>query len=353
MNETAAIDADLAAFAAEQGLVRPGERAVWTPLAGGVSSDIWRLDAGGRSVCVKRALAKLKVKDDWTAPIGRNLYEWRWFETVAGILPDAVPRLIALDEARGAFAMEFLEPAAHPLWKAQLLAGRANVAFADAVGERLGLIHAATSRSPAMAERFSTDETFFALRLDAYLLATARRRPRVASALEALVERTAAIHVSLAHGDVSPKNILMGPKGPVFLDAETAWYGDPAFDVAFCLNHLLLKCLVAPRAWGDLMLSFGALAARYLDQVDWEAIEDVDARAASLLPGLMLARVDGKSPVEYLTDEADKDFVRAVAEPLLLTAPKAVTEVASAWMFALRDRRNTNGNPGDNAGSSG
>ncbi len=258
----ASIDADLAAFAAEQGLVRDGEAAVWTALAGGVSSDIWRLDAGGRTVCVKRALAKLKVKDDWTAPIGRNLYEWRWFETAGSILPGAAPTLIALDEARGAFAMEFLPPADHPLWKAELLAGRVDVGFAGEVGARLGRIHAATARSPAMAARFPTDAIFMDLRLDAYLLATARRRPRVAAALEALVARTAGTHLALAHGDVSPKNILMGPKGPVFLDAETAWYGDPAFDVAFCLNHLLLKCLAAPDAWSDLMISFGTLAAK-------------------------------------------------------------------------------------------
>src|SRR6202012_5750727 len=104
--------------------------------------------------------------------------------------------------------------------------------------------------------------------------------------------------IALMQGDISPKNILMGPKGPIFLDAETAWYGDPAFDLAFCLNHLLLKCLVAPDARSALTISFGTLAARYLDQVDWEAIEAVDARVASLLPGLLLARVDGKSPVE-------------------------------------------------------
>jgi tRNA A-37 threonylcarbamoyl transferase component Bud32 len=337
MTETA-VDPELAAFAQERGLVAPGETAVWTPLAGGVSSDIWRLDVDGRTVCLKRALAKLRVKDDWTAPIGRNLYEWRWFETAHRIVPDAAPELIALDERRGVFAMAFLPPKDYPLWKAELLAGRADVAFAGQVGERLGRIHAATAHSPVVAERFSTDKTFFDLRLDAYLLATARRRPRVASALEALTARTTALHLALVHGDVSPKNILMGPKGPVFLDAETAWYGDPAFDVAFCLNHLLLKCLVQPTAREGFLASFGAFATAYLDQVGWEARSGLEARAASLLPGLMLARVDGKSPVEYLTQEADKTQVRDVAEALLLSPPTRLGEVADAWVDALRER---------------
>ena len=328
-------DADLAAFAAEQGLVCAGETGVWTPLAGGVSSDIWRLDAGGRTVCVKRALARLKVADDWTAPVSRNLYEWRWFETVRAHFPDAAPKLVAADAARGVFAMAFLPGEDYPLWKAHLLAGRADALFSAKVGDQLGLIHASTARSAALAARFPTDDLFFALRLEPYLLATARRRPRVAAALEALAARTAGLHLALVHGDVSPKNILIGPRGPVFLDAETAWYGDPAFDLAFCLNHLLLKCLAAPAARADLCASFDALSDAYLAQVDWEPPAAIEARAASLLPGLTLARIDGKSPVEYLTRDADKDLIRAVAEPLLLAPPSRLAEVSAAWARAL------------------
>ncbi len=329
------VDADLADFAREAGLVRPGETPIWTPLAGGVSSDIWRLDAGGRTVCVKRALAKLRVADDWRAPVDRNLYEWRWFVTVRAHFPESVPKPIALDEARGVFAMAFLAPADHPLWKARLLVGAADPAFAAQVGARIGQIHAATARDPVLAARFPTDALFHALRLDPYLLATARRRPEVAPAIEALVARTAATHLALVHGDVSPKNILVGPLGPVFLDAETAWYGDPAFDLAFCLNHLLLKALVAPGARDDLRASFHALAGAYLAQVSWEPADALEARAASLLPGLFLARVDGKSPVEYLTAESQKDQVRRTAIPLLLSPPARLGAVQAAWDATL------------------
>ena len=173
--------------------------------------------------------------------------------------------------------------------------------FAADVARRLARIHAATAADPAVAGEFPTDAIFHAIRLEPYLLATARAHPDLAAPLERLAAVTAATKRALVHGDVSPKNILVGPRGPVFLDAECAWWGDPAFDLAFCLNHLLLKCLWTPPARAGFLACFDALAAAYLAGVDWEPPAALEARAARLLPGLFLARVDGKSPVEYLT----------------------------------------------------
>jgi tRNA A-37 threonylcarbamoyl transferase component Bud32 len=325
------VDVDLEAFAREAGLIRAGETARWTALSGGVSSDIWRLDSGGRAYCLKRALAKLKVADDWTAPVERNLYEWRWFETVGGWFTGFAPLLIARDAGRGVFAMQWLAPEQHRLWKAELLGGRVDIDFASAVGRALGRIHAASAAEPALAERFPTDAYFHELRLDPYLLAAGRRQPDAAPALEALVARTAGIHRALVHGDVSPKNILIGPDGPVFLDAETAWWGDPAFDLAFCLNHLVLKTRVAPSSKAALAASFHALSNAYLDQVDWEPRSVIEHRAATLLPGLLLARVDGKSPVEYLPEEGDRAPVRRAALALLAAPVETLAEVWAGW----------------------
>ena len=175
------------------------------------------------------------------------------------------------------------------------------------------------TNNPVVKRRFATDGIFQDIRIEPYLLRTARAHPDLASKLQTLAQQTLATRRVLVHGDVSPKNILVGPDGPVFLDAECAWFGEPAFDLAFCLNHLLLKCIWRPRWTGSYLDCYAALAESYFGHVDWESPSQLEKRAAALLPGLMLARVDGASPVEYVTEAADKERVRLIARRALET----------------------------------
>jgi aminoglycoside phosphotransferase (APT) family kinase protein len=331
----AAPPAEILAALSRLGLVGGGERPRCSPLPGGVSSDIWRVDLAGGPICVKRALPKLKVAADWRAPVERNAYEVAWMETAARILPGCAPRILGHDGEAGLFAMAFLDPAEHRLWKAELMAGRAEPRFAAQVGGSLAAIHAGTASDPAIAAHFATDAIFHAIRLEPYLEATARAHPDRATALSALVATTARGKQALVHGDVSPKNILVGPDGPIFLDAECAWYGDPAFDLAFCLNHLLLKCLWRPVAAAGFLACFGALAGSYRNGVTWEPAAAVEGRAARLLPGLLLARIDGKSPVEYITAEPERDMVRRTARALLADPVDRLGAVAEVWQENL------------------
>jgi 5-methylthioribose kinase len=276
-------------------------------------------------------LPQLRVAADWRAPIERNATEAAWFRTVAAVMPEAVPAVLAEDAHTGMFAMAYLPPRSFEVWKSQLQHGQVIPAIAAEVGRRLARIHSRFAQSPDIAAEFATDAIFHAIRLEPYLLATARAHPDRAAALEKLAEETARTRLTLVHGDVSPKNILIGPQGPVFIDAECAWFGDPAFDLAFCLNHLLLKCLWVPAAAARLLAAFDSLAKTYLARVDWEAVERIDRRTAHLLPGLFLARIDGKSPVEYLTAEEDKNTVRRVARSLLADLPECLTEIRRIW----------------------
>ena len=317
------------------GLIGPHDTPPFTALAGGVSSDIYRVDLAAGPVCVKRALPQLKVSAVWEAPVERNRWEVAWMRAAAAIVPQFVPRVLADDAESRSFAMEFLAPEGHPVWKAQLRDGTIDVSTAAEVARRIVAVHRATAGDAEVARRFATDAIFHSIRLEPYLLATAARHPDRAGALEVLAEVTATNKLALVHGDVSPKNIVVGRNGPILLDAECAWYGDPAFDLAFCLNHMLLKCLWRPQ-WRDQYLAcFDALATNYLAGVDWEACEAIEARVARLLPGLLLGRVDGKSPAEYVTGERDKDRVCRVARSLLLHPARKLGAVRDAWQREL------------------
>jgi len=332
MTEAAPADhAVLDAALARMGLIAPGETASYTALTGGVASDIWKVDSRAKTFAIKRALPKLKVADDWYVSVARNAYEVKWMEVVRGILPDAVPQLLGHDPQAGLFAMAYLDPAVYRNWKSELRDGHTDAAFAAEIGRSLADIHGTTARSDALAAAFATDETFHAIRLAAYLEATASKHPQAADALMALSRQTLATKLTLVHGDVSPKNILVGPRGPVFLDAECAWYGDPAFDLAFCLNHMLLKCLWTPRAAARFLDLYDVLARTYLAGVTWEPPAAMERRTAHLLPGLFLARVDGKSPVEYVTAEDDKAKIRRVALECLAHPPDQLSEIRNAW----------------------
>ena len=311
------------------GLAREDEHVHATPLTGGVSSGIYRVDLRSGSYCVKQALPQLKVAKLWTVPVERVFAEVAWLRTAAAIVPGHVPRVLGEDAASKSFVMAFLG-ADHRNWKADLLAGRVDPEIARAVGDVLGRIHAATADDPEIARRFANDANFHALRLDPYLGEAARLHPALAAVLLATLQRTAETKRVLVHGDVSPKNILVGPAGPVLLDAECAWFGDPAFDLAFCLNHFLLKAAHLPARLDALMACFHGFLSAYWPHVHWEPAAALEARVAALLPALALARVDGKSPVEYL-GEPQRAAVRRAGIALLQDPPSSLTHLAGRW----------------------
>jgi len=299
------------------------------PLTGGVSSDIVRIRlADGQVYCAKRALPKLKVASDWQAPLERNHFEIAWLRRAGEIVPGAAPKVLGEDREHGIALLEYLPPEDFRLWKSELLAGRADPHTPVAVAEALGRIHAATLNDAAVAAAFATDALFDALRLDPYLRTLAARQPGLNEPILACLAETAATKLALVHGDVSPKNILVGKADghPVLLDAECAWYGDPAFDAAFCLNHLLLKAVHVPEIRAALFEEAAAFLVTWLGHFPAPLRADTERRTATLLACLMLARVDGKSPVEYLSP-AEQQTVRDIAMPLVAEPPSTIAAV--------------------------
>lgn len=290
-------------------------------LTGGVASDIGVVDLGNRRICVKFALEKLKVQEDWHAPLHRNRAEYGWLTFAATVNPDCVPQLFGRSDCENGFAMAFLPPGQVNNWKETLLQASPPQGEAAAVGQVLGRIHAASSSPTFDRAAFHNRDDFHALRIEPYLLFTAARHEAVSRQLKLLAKGLYAADQVLIHGDVSPKNILLRAGHPIILDAECATMGDPAFDVAFCLNHLVLKAVHLPEIRAALLREIENLWAVYKPHISWEDDGRLENRICALLPALMLARIDGKSPVEYLSAAA-RERVRSISLPLI-TDPAA------------------------------
>ena len=312
------------------GLIAAGDVPVITPLSGGVSCDVFRVETPSGTLCAKRALPRLRVATVWEAPTQRSHYEVEWL-SVARVAGLNVPNVVAEWEDQHLFFMEWFPPADNPVWKAELAAGRIDPGFAAAVGRAIAAIHSATQGDAAIAARFATDDLFAALRIEPYLLHTARAHPDLAAIIEGIAATTQATRAALVHGDVSPKNILCGRAGPVLIDAECAWYGDPAFDLAFCCTHMLLKGVWHPQWEPQTAAAFDALHSAYLDAVTPALRGGIEARAIALLAAILLARIDGRSPVEYLTQDADRNRVRRAARQLLQDPPPTLAAFGARW----------------------
>lgn len=317
------------------GIAAPGEPVELTPLVGGVSSLVVVAETAERGkVCVKLALPELRTAVCWQAPRERSAAEVAWLRFARRHLPEAVPAVIAEDPSCFTFAMEYLPSNELPVWKTELAAGKVDLDFARKLGRCLGTLHAASARDADIGATFANADSFHALRLDPYFYATARAHPHLSGAIVRLAAALADRKQVLIHGDVSPKNILVGRSGPVLLDAECATYSDPAFDLAFVLHHLLLKRFWLPTHDRKLLACFFALSGDYLKCIDWEPAEAVEARAAAIIPALLLARIDGKSPVEYLAND-DRDRVRRFAMRFVENPNTRLEAIANAREWAL------------------
>ena len=219
------------------GLLRT-DHARAVPLTGGVSSDVFLVEDGPRKFVVKQALAKIKVHDLWQADISRNRTEFEYLNFVGRVLPEAVPKVFAAGD--GYFTMEYLGEG-FVNWKQMLLLGQCLPEHAAQAGRTLGMIHRVSSGNAEAARTFDTTENFHQLRSDPYLVTTGQRHPELREYFERETIRLESTRECLVHGDYSPKNILIGNGRQVILDCEVAWYGDPSFDLAFLLNHLLVE----------------------------------------------------------------------------------------------------------------
>lgn len=289
-------------------------------MAGGVSSDVYAVSVGKQFFCIKRPLETLRVSAEWHAPLDRGDKEEAWLRFAESVAPDAVPRVLATDPEDHAFAMELLDPQSFSSWKSELLEGRADPRVASTLGTHLAAFHQASATSPSVMAHFADQKGFGALRIDPYFGAVLRMHPSLNEELHQLSAEVLTPR-AVIHGDVSPKNVLVGSPRVVLLDAECASAGDPAFDLAFCLTHLTLKAVLRP-VWSQRYRRLACeMLSSYCEHQPATEANELCSRTARQMGGLLLARIDGKSPVEYLSN-LDREIVRPVAIDVLRQPPQ-------------------------------
>lgn len=283
-------------------------------LGGGVSADVRFEDGVDGPVVIKRALPKLKVSADWFADPARSSIEVACLRTLADVLgPSSVPRVIWADPATNSFAMERLPERLVP-WKTRLLTCDVDLRTARRVGELLGQMHTRTEGRADLARDFADRSYLMSLRVEPFHRRVAERFPDLADAITGVVDRMLSRQHCLVHGDYSPKNLMTDAADVVILDCEVAHWGDPRFDVAFCLSHLLLKTVQSPSCPD----SIAGAATAFLDAYQAEGLPIFDDDLSGATGCLMMARVAGDSPVDYLTSPALKSAAFEVGKKLLL-----------------------------------
>jgi 5-methylthioribose kinase len=295
-----------------------------TPLGGGVSNLVYLVETGRVRCVAKQALGKLRVEQDWFCSRGRIHSEAAAMRALGRVLPaGSVPALLFEDFENGIICMEAAPAEARP-WKDRLMQGD----FDERPARETGLLHASWIREsagrPEWGEEFGGVQTFIDLRVDPYLRSTAARHPDLAGRFASLERQCLERRISLVHGDLSPKNLLVNQGRVTLIDHEVIHWGDPAFDAAFLTNHLILKAFYH----GNQTVRLHSLARAYWDALldgSGAAMSAIHPAAMTYLGGLMLARVDGKSPAEYL-DESMRVAVREHARELLLQPPSNCDE---------------------------
>jgi aminoglycoside phosphotransferase (APT) family kinase protein len=302
-----------------------------TPLGGGVSSVVLLVEAGGTRVVVKQPRRRLLVKEEWLANPMRALTEARALTLVHQSTPEAVPPLLDVDAEAHTITMA-AAPSAWQAWKERLLEGVAEPAVGQRLGFLLGTWHLTTSQHRDDLAELEDLEVFDQLRIDPYHRTVAARHPdlarQVASAAAALLASPS--RRCLVHGDFSPKNVLLGEEGLWVIDFEVAHVGNPVFDLAFLTTHLVLKSLHRPAA-SDL---YRGCASEFLGtyrEVAGDGLVPSDESLGLQVGCLLLARVDGKSPAEYLTPE-EQIAARELGTQLIIEPVGPLT----AWPAAAR-----------------
>ena len=313
--------ANVDSYLREKGRIDGEQKVGYELLGGGISNTVLKVMLAGDCFVVKQSLPRLRVAQEWFFDRRRIFVERDCMAALGDLLPSgSVPDVRFSDERNFVLGMS-CAPKGGENWKDALLTGTTDLQAASWAAQLLALLHRESHTRQTLLDSFRDQSLLIQGRIDPYHRTAAKHHPDLEPIISAEVERLLGTRQVLVHGDYSPKNIVVYPGGVLVLDFEVAHYGDPAFDVAFCLTHLVLKAAhFAPDH-----VRYLACARKFWDAYQssvGQAFEPAfESSVVAELGCLMLARIDGKSKIEYIQDEATRDAVRKLARNLLVTPP--------------------------------
>lgn len=299
-------------------------------LGWGVSNAVLRIETANDRFILKQSRPQLRTRDLWLSDIERVYREQEVMEVLRPLLPEGVvPRVLFADRPNYVFAMTHA-PLEARVWKEMLLSGEVDLALGELTGTVLGRMHQATSEQLQLIEPFADRNVFVQLRVDPFYRRIQERCPDVADAVAPLIEELLTRREALCHGDYSPKNILAHAGGFTLVDYETAHLGDPTMDLGFFLSHLMLKAIKRGTDRGQFFELTRAFWRGYQREVKYRPFAELQSRGIGHFGLCVLARVDGTSPVDYLTDEAGREAARRLGRRVLLERPASWQDVLAA-----------------------
>jgi thiamine kinase-like enzyme len=322
-------DANAVEYLASRGLV--GANAVQSVelLGWGVSNTLVKVCTADDCLVIKQSLSRLRVTEDWLADRERIFRERACINVLAHLLPAGTIPVVRYEDQENFLFVMSCAPAEGANWKEQLLSGLVDLCVAGKVGATLGTIHRMTANNESVRQQFLDDRPFVQLRIDPYHWTTAKLHPEVAEVIREEAQRMLEVKTVLVHGDYSPKNIIVTGDDIFLLDFEVVHYGNPVFDLAFMLNHLLLKSIHNASIRDQYFRAVDSFWQGYVSQAKStpDKAERTEQDTIKQLGCLMLARINGKSPVEYIVKPEAKKLVQDIAKALLVKEYRKLADV--------------------------
>ncbi len=279
-------------------------------LRGGVSSEVYKIVTKDYIYCIKRSLKKLLVKKKWLADQSRIYYEFLWLNHCREILKKNIPKTYDFNKKNKYIIMEYFDDKKFKTLKELYFKKNINLNTIKTISNHLYKIHSQSSNIKTKNIFKKNNRNFYDLRLDPYFNEVARVYPKLINNVKQINNDYKRNAITLVHGDFSPKNILVSKNRIIYLDAECCNYGDPVFDLVFFSNHLLIKSIYLKENQKKFLRAFKSFYYFYLKNLNEKDKENYLKRILNMTPIMLLARVDGKSPVEYIKSKKLKNILR-------------------------------------------